>query len=139
MAVSDAMIQKLRAQAERAAERAYAPYSNFKVGAAVLGAGGQIFAAPNVENASYGLTICAERNAIFQAVAAGERQISALVLFTPTAQPTAPCGACRQVLSEFGPEAEVFSFSPSGASLRTTAKELLPGAFGPASLDRGKP
>lgn len=134
MEINDRTVQKMRGLAEKAAERAYAPYSNFKVGAAVLGAGGEIFSAPNVENASYGLTSCAERNAIFQAIAAGERQIRAVVIFTPTAKPTAPCGACRQVLHEFGPDAEVFSFTPTGAHVRSTAKELLPGAFGPGDL-----
>src|SRR5262245_6352011 len=89
--------------ARAASERAYAPYSKFRVGAAVL-AGGQIFAACNIENASYGLTICAERAAVAAAVSAGKRKIDAIAIFTPTPTATAPCGACRQVLHEFGPE-----------------------------------
>src|ERR1700676_4636884 len=93
----------LIAAARQAAGQAYCPYSRFRVGAAVLTGRGEIFSGCNVENASNGLTICAERNAIFQAVAkaAGPLVIRAIVVFTPTLEPTAPCGACRQVINEF--------------------------------------
>ncbi len=93
-----------------------------------------MFAGCNVENASFGLTICAERNAIFQAVAHGCRDIRALVVVTPTTAPTPPCGACLQVLHEFGPQADVFSFTTDGAMLATTVTALLPRAFGPESI-----
>src|SRR6185312_6764581 len=93
--------------AREAIERAYCPYSTFRVGAAVLTQGGDVFAGCNVENASYGLTICAERIAVFQAVAGGHTVVRAVAIYTPTQSPTAPCGACRQVLNEFGPRALV--------------------------------
>lgn len=131
---SDPVIQRMRALAEDAATRAYAPYSNFRVGAAVLCEDGEIFAAANVESASYSLTICAERNATFQAVSSGCTQIIALVVFTPTDRPCPPCGACRQVISEFGPNAEIFSFSATGEWLHANIRDLLPHAFGPDSL-----
>jgi len=119
----------LLAAAWRAREQAYAPYSGFAVGAAVLGASGRVFAGANVENASYGLTICAERVAITAAVSAGERRIAALAVVTGASQPTPPCGACRQVLWEFGPEAEVVVENRRGERRRWTARELLPEAF----------
>jgi cytidine deaminase len=95
----------------------------------VLAANGQIFAGCNVENASFGLTICAERNAVFQAIAAGARDIVAVAVYTPTPDPVAPCGACRQVIVEFG-AAEVRSHCDGAGTLRWTARQLLPGAFG---------
>ena len=99
---------------------------------------GEIFSGCNVENASYGLTICAERNAIFQAVGQERRPlvIRAVVVFTPTAQPTAPCGACRQVINEFGPDAEVISVCDGPAVIEHRLSELLPEAFGPGNLAR---
>jgi cytidine deaminase len=135
MGPRDPVIQRLRARAVEAAGHAYAPYSHFPVGAAVLTADGEVFAGANVENASYSLTICAERNAIFQAVARGARKINALVVYTPTARPVAPCGACRQVLIEFGPDAEVFSFCAGEEVLYRTSRQLLPDSFGPDDLD----
>jgi cytidine deaminase len=123
------------AQAARAAVRsAYAPYSRFRVGAAVLTGSGRIFSGCNVENASYGLCNCAERTAIFAAAAAGERRLRAVVVYTPTAQPTLPCGACRQVINEFGPQATVISLCRTSAHVETTLDQLLPEAFGPANL-----
>ncbi len=128
-------IEALADAARRVSKNAYAPYSRFQVGAAVLTEGGDIFAGCNVENASYGLTICAERNAIFQAAAQGKRVIRAVAIYTPTAVPTAPCGACRQVLNEFGPEAIVLSLCDGPERIRATLAELLPKAFGPKNLD----
>ncbi|MHB0868402.1 MAG: cytidine deaminase [Chloroflexota bacterium] len=127
-------IERLREAAQAAAERAYAPYSGFKVGAALLTEGGEIFSGCNVENASYSLTICAERNALFRSVAGGHRRVIAVAVYTPTVDPTPPCGACRQVLSEFGPEAEVLCFSAEGGVLRARLSELLPHSFGPQNL-----
>ncbi len=118
-----------------AAHRAYAPYSRFAVGAAVLSADGRIYTGANVENASFGLSICAERNAIFRAVAEGARRIDAVVVYTPTGSATPPCGACRQVLCEFGADAMVVCCSDDGASDRHyRLAELLPDAFGPRHL-----
>lgn len=116
-----------RAGAVRA--QAYAPYSRFQVGAAVLTPAGQIFVGSNVENASYGLTICAERAAVCAAVAAGHKQIIAVAV--ATAGGHSPCGACRQVLSEFGPTMEVLLVdADNSANVRsTTLDELLPNQF----------
>ncbi len=88
----------------------------------------------NVENASYGLTICAERNAIFHMAARSKRKIAALVIYTPTPKPSAPCGACRQVVNEFGPDALVLSVCDGPEVLKKHLSELLPDAFGPANL-----
>jgi cytidine deaminase len=136
MEISAAVYSELAAAARAAAARAYCPYSRFTVGAAVLTGTGEIFAGCNVENASYGLTICAERNAVFQAVAHGRGSLSirAVVVFTPTATPTAPCGACRQVINEFGPDALVFSLCDGPEVLKSRLDGLLPNAFGPANL-----
>ena len=90
----------------------------------------------NVENASFGLCNCAERTAIFSAIAAGDRSIQAVVVYTPTAQPTAPCGACRQVIYEFGPEALVISVCDSKERLEISSAALLPAAFGPRNLKK---
>jgi len=120
--------------ARDASPRAYAPYSRFHVGAAVLADDGRIFAAANVENASYGLTSCAERNAIFAAVHAGVRTIVAVAIHTPTGEPVSPCGACRQVIFEFGPDARVVSCCDGNDTRCWSIDELLPGAFGPNSL-----
>lgn len=100
----------------------------------MLGHGGEIFAGCNVENASYGLSMCAERNAVFQAVSAGITTLLAVVIYTPTPVPTAPCGACRQVMQEFGPGLEVVSVCDGPAVLRRSLTELLPGAFTRDSL-----
>ena len=117
-----------RARAVRA--RAYAPYCRFQVGAAVLDERGRVHTGTNIENASYGLTICAERNAVAAAVAAGAKQLRAVAVVTPTSPPGSPCGACRQVLAEFaGPEAPVLLGSPTGSAEETTMGELLPRAF----------
>ena len=135
MIPDDPEIERLRWLAKDASMRAYAPYSHFPVGAAVLCDDGTSFAGCNVENASYGLTICAERNAVFQAVASGRRRIVAVAIYTATEAPSAPCGACRQVIAEFGSDAEVFSYTANGQRLRTSIRDLLPNAFGPDDLD----
>jgi cytidine deaminase len=131
-----AQLKKLKAAARAAAGRAYAPYSRFQVGAAVLTSSGHIYSGCNVENASYGLTNCAERTAIFNAVAAGGKRLKlqCVVVFTPTKTATAPCGACRQVIFEFGPKARVISFCAGRERVDTSISALLPGAFGPADL-----
>lgn len=134
--IDTAVLARLLARAVAASEQAYCPYSHFPVGAAVLDESGEIFAGCNVENASFGLTICAERSAIFQAVAAGQRRLRAILVYTPTGEPTAPCGACRQVIAEFGPRALIYCCCKLGQARRFTLPELLPGAFGPADLGR---
>jgi cytidine deaminase len=137
-ALIDATVQAMVAAARAVSARAYCPYSRFRVGAAVLMEGGAIVAGCNVENASYGLTICAERNAVFQAVAGGQTAIRGIVIFTPTPEPTAPCGACRQVLNEFGPVAEVICVCDGPGVIRKTVAELLPEAFGPQNLESSR-
>ncbi len=126
--------EALVAEAKGASGRAYCPYSKFRVGAAVLTESGEVIAGCNVENASYGLTMCAERNAVFQAVARGASSIRAVVVYTPTPVPTAPCGACRQVLNEFGPECMVFCVCDGPGMIRAQLSALLPKAFGPGNL-----
>ncbi len=110
--------------------RAYAPYSGFHVGAALLGRSGTVYAGCNVENASYGLTICAERNAIFRMVADGETEFTEMVIIGDAPQFLPPCGACRQVMSEFArPAARVWMCDRDGRARQTTVGELLPLAF----------
>ncbi len=128
--------EKLKTRAREARERAYVPYSYFPVGAAVLTASGSIYTGVNIENASYPLSICAERTAIFQAVAAGEREIVALAVTAATGRPVSPCGACRQVMNEFNPEMEVIMLNLSGDELSRTAGELLPGHFAAGDLEQ---
>jgi cytidine deaminase len=136
MSISESVDSDLAAAARRGAAHAYCPYSHFRVGAAVLTDDGRISWGCNVENASYGLTICAERNAIFQAVAqaGGMPVIRAVVIYTPTSEPTAPCGACRQVINEFGPDAEIRCICDGPGELRFRLSALLPAAFGPGNL-----
>ena len=134
MPISQALIDRLRDEAKAAAGRSYCPYSRFRVGAAIASQTGAIFGGCNVENASYGLTTCAERNAVFQMVASGETAFDAIVIYTPTTTPTAPCGACRQVLNEFNPAAEVVCVCDGPDAIRSTVRELLPAAFGPQNL-----
>src|SRR4051812_37746998 len=102
---SSSVLRRLETAARNAAKVSYAPYSKFRVGTALLAGSGKIYVGCNVENASSGLCNCAERTAVFTAAAAGERKIKAVVVYTPTANPTMPCGACRQVINEFGSEA----------------------------------
>lgn len=129
----------LEKAARAAATHAYAPYSNFNVGAAVRSAAGSTFAGCNVENASFGLTNCAERTAVFNAVAAGHRQITCVAIYTSTETPTAPCGACRQVLREFGVDMKVISICDGPTRFETTLDQLLPDSFGPNDLHRSSP
>lgn len=121
--------QQLLEQARRAREAAYAPYSRFTVGAAVLAATGEIFSGANIENASLGATICAERVAIFAAVAAGCRDLTALAVIADTPEPVAPCGLCRQVLAEFSPDCQVIMANTKGRIRLTNLKKLFPLAF----------
>lgn len=126
----DGTTAELLRRAREALVHSYSPYSRFPVGAAVLAESGRIYAAPNVENASYGLTICAERNAVFQAVGAGDSALSALLLYTPTERLHTPCGACRQVLAEFmRGDAPVHCVAEDGRIRTFTVDELLPGKF----------
>lgn len=131
----DSVLDEMIAAARAAAKNAWSPYSRFAVGAALLTESGNIISGCNVENASSGLTICAERNAVFQAVAAGERSFRHLVIYTPTATPTSPCGACRQVLFEFAPSLPVVCVCDGPDRLEKTVSDLLPHAFGPESID----
>jgi cytidine deaminase len=127
--LDEAIRENLLDRARRARERAYAPYSNFRVGAAVLTAGGDIFTGGNIENASFGATICAERVAIFAAVAAGHRDLTALAVVADTPEPVAPCGLCRQVLAEFNPDCPVLLANTAGRWRLANLKELFPQAF----------
>jgi len=129
----DAATAALIAQAREASAAAYAPYSGFQVVAAAVTADGTVHAGCNVENASYGLTVCAERVALWKAASEGHLRITTLVVYTPTTAITPPCGACRQVAFEFGPDMRVICASEGGAEEHTLA-ELLPGAFGPSAL-----
>ena len=122
----DALVEAARA----ARDRAYAPYSRYHVGAAVRADNGKIYRGANVENASYGLSVCAERNAVAAAVAAGAAAVRAVAVVTPTRPPGSPCGACRQVLAELGaPRTRVLLASPTGSPQSTTLGKLLPRAF----------
>lgn len=125
--------QTLVEAAQVARARAYAPYSHYTVGAAVLTANGTVIVGCNVENASYGATICAERVALTGAVAAGHREFVALALVT--ANGMTPCGLCRQVMAELAPQMIVYIARPDGQYQTTTVAELLPHAFGPAALE----
>jgi cytidine deaminase len=130
MALLDAA-DTLLDQARTARERAHVPYSRFPVGAALLTEDGRVFTGCNVENASYGLTVCAERVAVFKAVSEGVHEFRAIAVIGPEDDlPCSPCGACRQVLHEFNPEMRVITPSGSGSSRVWTVNELLPHAFG---------
>lgn len=127
------MVDGLIDAARRAQQQAYAPYSRFRVGAAVEGEDGTIFAGCNVENASYGLVMCAERVAIGAAVASGVRRFRRIAVVSDSEPPAAPCGACRQVIFEFAPDADVLAVGPR-SSHRWTMRELLPAAFSGSQL-----
>ncbi|MDI6828837.1 MAG: cytidine deaminase [Armatimonadota bacterium] len=125
------LCEKLIEVARGAVERAYAPYSKFRVGAAVLGESGKIYAGSNVENASFGLTVCAERVAILKAVSEGEKTVKAVAIANSTGNVAFPCGACRQVIAEFAPKGEdvqIYLVSDQGVEAHILA-DLLPHAF----------
>lgn len=135
--MTEMMIQKLYKEALKARENAYVPYSNFKVGAALLTQDDEVFTGCNVENASYGLSICAERNAIFSANNSGKRKFKALFVIADTPDPVSPCGACRQVMNEFG-DYEVYLANLNGEIKKTSTKELLPYGFSKDDMDDTK-
>jgi cytidine deaminase len=118
-------------------ERAYAPYSRYKVGAAIRTRRNKIHGGANVENASYGLTVCAERAAVFTAVSAGDRELDAIAIVVAGDDLPSPCGACRQVLHEFSPAMRVILATTTGKRRTTTLAELLPDAFGPDRIATG--
>ena len=126
--MTDLDLPALERRAESVRAHAHAPYSNFRVGATVRAASGSVYVGCNVENASFGATVCAERNAIAAAIAAGEREIVAVAVYTEAETPALPCGICRQMIQEFGPSAVVVSTTPSDQK-QTTLAELLPKAF----------
>ena len=131
--ITDDLKEKLVQAAIDVRQWAYAPYSEYKVGAALLADSGEIYDGVNVENAAFPTGTCAERAAIFTAVSQGERQFSAIAVVSSNGG--APCGACRQVLAEFGLDTIVFVADAQGRiQQETTVKELLPGAFGPGDL-----
>ncbi len=126
-----------RARAVR--ERAYVPYSDFRVGAVVVTDGGEVFEGVNVENASYRMTTCAEQTAIVSMVAAGVRgPVVAVAVVGDGNDPCTPCGACRQTIFEFGPDATVYSSGDGGRPLITHITDLLPHGFGPKRLSQGQ-
>ncbi len=126
--------QELIAQAIEARKRAYAPYSRYKVGAALLGKSGKVYMGCNVENASYSHTVCAERTAILKAVSEGELEFEAIAVVTRNGG--SPCGACRQVMVEFAPELTIYIGDKNGEYRSTTMSELLPDSFTPKHLEK---
>ena len=132
MSASDPLVAAARA----ARERAFAPYSHFKVGAALQTPDGTIITGCNVENASYGLTICAERVAVVKALSEGHRVFTRIAVVTDTEAPTSPCGACRQVLWEFAPDLEVVLANLQSVTAVTDLRDLLPLAFNSQLLRR---
>jgi len=121
--------KRLIKEAEKARKRAYTPYSNFKVGAAILTTDGKIFTGCNIENASFGLTVCAERVAILKAISEGSTEFEAIAIIGNTNQPCSPCGACRQVVSEFGENIQIIMSNLKGDIKIKKIGELLPEAF----------
>ena len=120
--------KELLALAKKAMQNAYAPYSNFKVGAAILAKSGKVYTGCNVENSSYGLTMCAERVAVFKAVSEGEREFTKIAIVSSSGKKTFPCGACRQVLYEFADNLEII-LEEDGEIYKTSLKKLLPEGF----------
>ncbi len=122
--------------AHQARENAYAPYSHYKVGAALVAASGKVFTGCNVENATYGLTVCAERVALWKAISEGEREFSAVAVVTESEHPASPCGACRQLLWEFGGNLEVILANTQGRTESLRLADLLPHPFDRSVLSR---
>ena len=136
--IDDGTVDALMSAARTAAGHAYAPYSGFPVGAAVLTASGEIVSGVNIENASSGLTVCGERVAIFTAAAAGHRTLRAVAVSAPRAAGTTPCGACRQVMNEFKPDDGelIVLIDHFDRTVPHAFSALLPAAFGPRDLER---
>jgi cytidine deaminase len=130
-------VQRLLQAARAAMANAHAPYSGFRVGAAVLGGSGAVFAGCNVENASYPVSLCAERGALSAAVAAGEKSVAATLIVSAATDPCPPCGMCRQALSELGPTQRILLAGGDGTLREFSLADLLPEAFGPEFLGRG--
>lgn len=131
-------MEELLRKAKEAQQLAYAPYSNFRVGAALLTEDGQIFTGCNVENASFGLTNCAERTAIFKAVSEGSKNFTAMAVQGDTPDFCYPCGACRQVMGEFNPQMQVFLQNAQGEIKSMTVAQLMPGLFTSEDLYKGQ-
>lgn len=130
-------VKQLIDQAVDARTRAYVPYSKFQVGAALVTKDKKVFKGCNIENASYGLTNCAERTAIFKAISEGDKGIEAIAVVADTDGPVAPCGACRQVMAEFCDEhTKIILTNLKGDVFETTIHELLPGSFSPSDLPK---
>lgn len=132
------MKEKLIQLALEARLKAYAPYSDFKVGAALLTQSGKIYTGCNVENVSYGAAICAERTAAVKAVSDGERSFKALAVATASATPIAPCGICRQFLSEFGMDLQIYLVNPQGTVIETSLQECFPNIMTSNDLVEGR-
>jgi cytidine deaminase len=128
--MSDALIEAAR----RVMAHSYSPYSKFRVGAALRTSDGSVFVGTNFENVSFGLTICAERVAVGCAISAGHRSFETIAIVTDAKMPISPCGACRQVLAEFGLAVSVLAVSASGEIRTTTLKDLMPESFTPQDL-----
>ena len=128
--------EKMFKKALKAQKNAYVPYSDFPLGAAVLTEDGSIYTGVNIENASFSLTNCAERSAIFTAVSEGQRKIEALLIVSSTAKPVTPCGSCRQVINEFADgEIEIIMMTEDGKEMTMTSTELLPGPFSASAME----
>jgi cytidine deaminase len=132
-------VESLCGAAREAMERAYAPYSRFRVGAALAAADGAVFRGCNVENSAYPAGICAERAALAAAVVGGARELTLLVLATEADEPTPPCGMCRQALVEFAPSLRILSLTAGGRRMEWSLAELLPRPFTPRSLEHRAP
>lgn len=129
-------LEQLIAESKIAMDKAYVPYSKFKVGAALLTAEGKVYHGCNIENAAYSMTNCAERTALFKAFSEGERNFTQLVVVADTERPVSPCGACRQVITELCPkDMKVVLTNLKGDIKEITLEELLPGAFSPEDLN----
>jgi len=121
--------KKLISEAEKARKNAYAPYSKFSVGAALLSRNGKVYTGANLENSSFGQTVCAERLALYKAVSDGEKDFKKIAIVAPGAEPVTPCGICRQALFEFSPELEIVCANLKGKVKKYTLKQLLPHSF----------